>query len=63
MIFEEIYGSWTERRLTQEEAGRVLGVSSRTFRRYINRYEERGIEGLTDLRLSQISHRRALWMK
>ena len=59
MRFEEIYGSWTERRLTQEEAARVLGVSSRTFRRYINRYEERGIEGLTDLRLSQISHRRA----
>ncbi|HBR16759.1 MAG TPA: hypothetical protein DD725_07450, partial [Deltaproteobacteria bacterium] len=45
MRFQEIYGNWTERRLTQEEAARVLGVCSRTFRRYINRYEEEGLEG------------------
>jgi transposase len=45
--------------LTQEEAARLLGVCSRTFRRYINRYEENGLEGLLDKRLTQISSRRA----
>ena len=59
MRFEEIYGIWTEKRLTQEEAAQVLGVSSRTFRRYIDRYEEYGLEGLKDKRLEQVSSRRA----
>jgi transposase len=59
MRFEEIYGTWTERNLTQEEAARVLGVCSRTFRRYIDRYEEDGLEGLKDKRLTQASFRRA----
>lgn len=59
MIFEEVYGVWQERRLTQEEAARMLGVCSRTFRRLLDRYEECGVEGLTDKRLCQASHRRA----
>ncbi|MBI3752585.1 MAG: ISNCY family transposase [Deltaproteobacteria bacterium] len=59
MRFEEIYETWTERNLTQEEAARVLGVCSRTFRRYIDRYEEDGLEGLKDKRLTQASFRRA----
>ncbi|MCP4119966.1 MAG: ISNCY family transposase [Desulfobacteraceae bacterium] len=59
MRFEEAYGGWQERRLTQGEAARLLGVCDRTFRRYINRYEEEGLEGLIDKRLDQISHRRA----
>jgi transposase len=59
MRFEEAYGVWTERRLTQEEAARILGVCDRTFRRYINRYEERGLDGLLDRRLTQASSRRA----
>ena len=59
MRFEEAYGVWTERRLTQEEAARMLGVCDRTFRRYINRYEERGLDGLLDKRLTQASSRRA----
>ncbi len=59
MRFEEAYGGWTERRLSQEEAARLLGVCSRTFRRYIDRYEEAGLDGLCDRRLSQVSHRRA----
>ena len=46
MPFEEAYGVWTEGRLSQEEAARILGVSSRTFRRYTGRYEENGLEGL-----------------
>ncbi len=59
MRFEETYGFWTERRLTQQEAARILGVCTRTFRRYINRYEQDGIEGLMDKRLTQASSRRA----
>ena len=59
MRFEEVYFGWSESRLSQEEAARVLGVSDRTFRRYINRYEEMGLEGLSDKRLTQVSFRRA----
>ena len=59
MRFEEVYSGWSENRLTQEEAARILGVSDRTFRRHINRYEESGIEGLSDRRLTQASFRRA----
>ena len=59
MRFEEVYGIWTEKRLTQEEAARILGVCARTFRRYIDRYEEDGLEGLEDKRLTQLSCRRA----
>lgn len=59
MRFEEAHSGWRERRLTQEEAARLLGVCERTFRRYIDRYEEAGLEGLIDQRLHQVSHRRA----
>lgn len=59
MRFNEAYAGWQASRLTQEEAARLLGVCERTFRRYINRYEEAGLEGLADKRMSQVSHRRA----
>jgi len=59
MRFEGVYEDWTEDRLTQEEAARILGVCPRTFRRYMARYEDRGIEGLQDKRLTQSSLRRA----
>jgi len=59
MRFEEAYRGWQARRLTQEEAARLLGVCERTFRRYVDRYEEAGLEGLIDKRLEQVSHRRA----
>jgi len=52
MRFEEVYGGWQKRSLTQEEAARVLGVCERTFRRLVDRYEESGLEGLVDRRLS-----------
>ena len=41
MRFEEAYEGWRDRRLTQEEAGRLLGMSERNFRRY----EADGLEG------------------
>jgi transposase len=59
MRFEEAYQGWTESHFTQEEAARLLGVSDRTFRRYLLRYEEQGLAGLIDKRLEQLSHRRA----
>ena len=37
MRFEEAYGGWQERRLTQEEAAGCWGVCERTFRRYVDR--------------------------
>ena len=55
MRFEEAYGGWQERRLTQEEAARLLGVCERTFRRYV----DEGLDGLVDKRLGQVSARRA----
>ncbi|MGH9575793.1 MAG: ISNCY family transposase [Terriglobales bacterium] len=59
MRFEEAYVGWTEGRLLQEEAARLLGVCERSFRRYIDRYEDEGLEGLIDRRLGQVSGRRA----
>lgn len=43
MRFEEAYGGWQRRILSQEEAAEILGVCSRTFRRQICRYEENGL--------------------
>ena len=59
MLFEDVYSVWTERRLTQDEAAQLLGVCPRTFRRWAVRYEEDGIDGLRDRRLSRASHRAA----
>lgn len=59
MRFLEAHFGWHEGRLTQAEAARLLGVCERTFRRYLSRYDEEGLEGLIDKRLSQVSHRRA----
>jgi transposase len=59
MRFEETYSLWTEGRLTQEEAARILGVHERSFRRHIDRYRENGLDGLIDKRLSQASARKA----
>jgi len=59
MRFEEVYFGWSESRLTQDEAARILGVCDRTFRRYIDRYEHGGMAGLSDKRLIQASFRRA----
>ena len=59
MRFEEIYTGWQGKRLTQQEAGDLLGVSERTFRRQIGCFEAEGMDGLLDLRMAQVSSRRA----
>ena len=59
MRFEEAYAGCQAGRLRQEEAARLLGACERTFRRYLDRYEEKVLDGLNDRRLQQLSHRRA----
>lgn len=59
MRFEEAYEGWTENRFTQEDAAKLLGVTDRTFRRYLAKYKEEGLDGLIDHRLGEVSHRRA----
>lgn len=59
MRFGEVYVNWKKGSLTQEEAGRILGVSGRTFRRYIDSYDEDNPESIMDKRISKASHRRA----
>jgi transposase len=59
MRFEQAFGDWDEGRISQEEAARLLGVCARSFRRYVQRFEEAGLDGLIDQRLGQVSHRRA----
>ncbi len=59
MRFTEAYEGWQKGRLSQQEAARILGICERSFRRYRDRYEEVGMEGLMDKRLCQCSHRRA----
>ncbi|MCE3250422.1 MAG: transposase [Geminicoccaceae bacterium] len=58
MKFEDIYGRWQQRRLSQAEAAEILGMSVRTFRRWRDRYEDEGAAGLLDRRLGQASSRR-----
>ena len=59
MRFKEVYEKWHSGSLTQEAAAEVLGISDRTFRRYLVAYDDQGLEGLIDHRLEEISHKRA----
>ena len=58
-MFEEALRDWRGGCLTQDQAAALLGVSTRTFRRWSVRYGEDGIEGLRDRRVSRASHRAA----
>jgi len=44
--FDEAYDGWKTGCLTQEEAGRLFGMSERNFRRYIDRFNDEGEAGL-----------------
>ena len=59
MKFEEVYGRLYCGDLGQGEAAEILGISERTFRRWRDRYEAEGAEGLYDRRLGRVSARRA----
>ena len=57
--FEEAFEQYKRQRLTGEEAGELLGMSGRHFRRLCVRYEEDGVEGLRDRRIGKLSPHRA----
>ena len=57
MKFEEVYRRTHRGGLSQAEAAEVLGVSERTFRRWRDRYEAEGADGLYDRRLGRVSAR------
>lgn len=57
--FEEAHERYKRRRLTAEEAGELLGMSGRNFRRLCVRYEDEGVAGLRDRRIGKPSPRRA----
>ena len=56
--FHDVLGHWQARRLSALEAAELLGMSERSFRRYRQRYEEEGLDGLFDRRLGKASARR-----
>ncbi len=58
MKFEMILERCTARELSQIEAAEILGVHERTFRRWRDRFEDEGVDGLYDRRLGQASARR-----
>ena len=57
MRFEELYERRQRRVVTMAEAAEMLGVTERTFRRWRDRYEADGLEGLQDRRLGRPSGR------
>jgi transposase len=57
MRFEELYARRQQRILTMAEAGEMLGVTERTFRRWSGRYDTDGVEGLQDRRIGRLSAR------
>jgi hypothetical protein len=59
MKFQQTQSDWEAGRLTQEEAAQILGICERSFRRYLVKYDEGGIDALCDKRLSQPSRRKA----
>ncbi len=58
MRFEDVLSKYRKQRLTATEAGELLGMSERHFRRLCGRYEEEGAVGLADRRLGKPSPRR-----
>lgn len=58
MRFEAVLAQWENHEMSQAEAAHVLGVTERTFRRWCQRYEEEGLEGLLDRRIGKPSPKR-----
>ena len=55
--FEELYERRQQRILTMAEAGEMLGVTERTFRRWSGRYDAEGADGVQDRRIGRASAR------
>jgi hypothetical protein len=56
--FRDVLSRWERGELSMMEAGELLGMSERQFRRFRGRYEEDGAEGLVDRRLGKPSPKR-----
>jgi hypothetical protein len=56
--FRDVLSRWERRELSMMEAGELLGMSERQFRRYRERFEEEGEAGLIDRRLGKPSPKR-----
>lgn len=59
MKFEEVYDKTFRGVLSVSEAAEILGMSERNFRRWRDRFEAEGADGLYDRRLGRVSARRA----
>jgi transposase len=53
--FRDVLSRWEAGELSMMDAGELLGMSERQFRRYRDRYEEDGDDGLRDRRLGKPS--------
>lgn len=53
----DVLGRWEASELNQQEAAELLGMSERTLRRWVRRFEEEGEAGLADRRLGRRSGR------
>ena len=51
--FLDVLGRYKKRQLSALEAGQIMGCSERQFRRWQDRYEEEGLDGLVDKRPGQ----------
>ena len=56
--FRDVLNRWERRELSMMEAGELLGMSERQFRRYRDRFEEEGETGLIDRRLGRPCEKR-----
>jgi transposase len=59
MRFEGLLERHERGELSQAEAAEMLGISERTFRRWRDRLQDEGVEGLRDRRIGKPSSRRA----
>jgi len=57
--FEDALERFRRRSMGAEEAGELLGVSGRQFRRLCVRFDDEGADGLRDRRLGRVSPRRS----
>jgi Helix-turn-helix domain len=56
--FRDLSSRWERKELSAMSAGEILGCSERQFRRYRQRYEEEGRDGLADRRLGKAPEKR-----
>jgi helix-turn-helix protein len=56
--FRDVLSQWERRELSKFDAGELLGMPERQFRRYRQRYEDEGLAGLVDKRLGKASTKR-----